>query len=49
MFLSSIVLSVLSRKDGDKYGIEEKSTLSHVLENQASIDHGATLLGHISK
>ncbi|KAL4224655.1 Hermansky-Pudlak syndrome 5 [Mactra antiquata] len=38
-----------SNYDAEKFGVEEKSMISYLIENQAEIDDGATLLGHISK
>ncbi|XP_053385025.1 uncharacterized protein LOC123535954 [Mercenaria mercenaria] len=37
-----------ARYDGEKYGIEDKSIIQYLLENQAVTDQGAMLLGHIS-
>ncbi|XP_052269616.1 uncharacterized protein LOC127871025 isoform X2 [Dreissena polymorpha] len=42
-------MEVLSQYDSEKYGIEQRSIIGHLLETQAHKDGGALLLGHLSR
>ncbi|XP_060604075.1 BLOC-2 complex member HPS5-like [Ruditapes philippinarum] len=37
-----------ARYDGERYGVDEKSIIRHLLKNESGMDQGAMLLGHIS-
>ncbi|WAR03727.1 HPS5-like protein [Mya arenaria] len=42
-------MEVLAAYDSERYGVEQRSIIGHLLENQAHLDHGAALVGHVAR